>query len=289
MIDVSLANQKRSVLRRMVGLIVALFWVTATIAPGIAAPLRQENVLNITYPSSGAVLSGEVTIQGTATHPNFQSYGVLYATGSQVTAETSWKMESPIVWDQRSMVVNGVLGTWDTTQVPNGAYVMALVMYEVGNETPQVHFINNLTVNNEEATPTPEPTATPAPVEVDPGTDEGEGEPLAPPDSAPTLEQPPTATPQPTPTLDVTTVEEEDDGGGGGLFSGGDLFSVDAVKEAFTLGVQLAFLLYAAGMLYVLAKAVIRYYLRQQNKGGGTQGGLPSGGLQGPGSKEPSA
>jgi hypothetical protein len=269
----------------MIGLLVTLLWAAGTIVPGLAAPLRQDNVLNITYPTAGSVLSGEVTIQGTATHPNFQSYGVLFATGSQVTGSTGWQMENPIVWDQRSMVVNGALGTWDTTQVPNGNYVMALVMYEVGNETPQVHFINNLTVNNEEATPTPEPTATTAPVEGEGETGEVE-EPLAPPAEAPTIEQPPTATPRPTPTVGAEGEGENvDDDGEGGLFSGENLFSVDAVKEAFTLGVQLAFLLYAAGMLYVLAKAVIRYYLRQNNKSGGLKGG----GMQGPGSKEPSA
>jgi hypothetical protein len=263
---------------------IALLGLVVSTGPGLAAPVQQENVLNITSPTEGAVLSGEVAIQGTATHPNFNSYGVLYAPGAEVTGSTDWQQTDPIAWNQETMVVNGVLGTWDTTQVPNGTYVLALVMWEVGSNDPQAYFVNNITVNNEEATPTPEPTATPEPAESEPeATAE---EPLPPPSDAPSIEQPATATPQPTPTLDTTGPVEEDEGDGeGGLFGGADLFSVEAVKEAFTLGVQLAFLMYAAGILYVLAKAVIRYYLRQTNKGDGLKGG----GLQGPGSKEPTA
>jgi hypothetical protein len=45
-----------------------------------AAPQTQA-VLDITSPREGSVLSGQVTIVGTATHPQFASYGVLYATG----------------------------------------------------------------------------------------------------------------------------------------------------------------------------------------------------------------
>jgi hypothetical protein len=63
---------------------------------------------------------------------------VLYAPGATVTGETSWQQNNPIAWDVRTMVVNGVLGTWDTTQIPNGQYVLALVMFEVGNDTPMV-------------------------------------------------------------------------------------------------------------------------------------------------------
>jgi hypothetical protein len=225
-----------------------------------AMPLAQDAVVVITYPTEGAVLSGEVAIQGTATIPGFVSYGVLYASGERVTGSTIWQEQSPIAWNVQSMVVNGILGTWDTTRVPNGKYVLALVVYQAGSETPSLYFVNNLTVANEEATPTPEPTETPETEEPEIEATQ-EAEPLPP---APTIEQPPTATPRPT----ATPSPEEAAGTGndgddeGGLFSA-DIFSPDAIREAFTLGVQLAFLLYATGILYVLAKAVIRYYQRQ--------------------------
>ncbi len=250
-------------------LVLTLFLVSVPLGVGIAAPSQQDTVLTITYPSPGSVLTGQVPIQGTATHTSFVSYGILYATGTEVTGATSWQDNNPIAWDVGTMVVNGVLGTWDTTQVPNGQYVLAIAMYKAGDETPSVYFVNNLTVNNAEATATPEPTATPE--EETPG----EGEPTEeapPPPVAATIVLPATATPRPTATLaadeaDQGTTSEggEDDGGLGGLLAPGT-FSVDAIKEAFVLGAQLAILLYAVGILYVLAKAVIRYYLRQTGR-----------------------
>ena len=253
------------VARRWTRLVVLLLSLIALpLGKGLAAPETQDVVVVITSPAEGSVVSGQVSIMGTATHPNFNSYGLLYAPGTQVTGGTVWAQESPIAWDVQSMVVNGVLGTWDTTALPNGQYVLALVVYEVGNGSPaQAYFVNNLTVSNEAATPTPEPTETPTPEgqEADPTQTVGE------PPPAPTIQQPPTATPRPTATVspdDVTGSEEENGEGGGGLPT--DIFSVDAIKEAARLGVQLAFLLYAVGVLYVLAKAVIRYYLRQTRR-----------------------
>ncbi|MBN2003336.1 MAG: hypothetical protein JXA21_08265 [Anaerolineae bacterium] len=230
---------------------------------GLAAPTAQAN-LSITSPTEGSTLSGTVSIQGTATHSNFESYGVLYATGSNVTAETNWRLDLPITWNVRSMVVNGELGVWDTTQVPNGQYVLALVVYEVGNTNPNVHFVNNLTVFNQEATPTPEVTETPTP---DPNATPTP-DPLQPAagvtPAVATVELPPTGTPRPTATLapDVASSEEDDEEG----FNPADILSGAAIKEAFVTGVWLAIFLYAMGGIYVLAKAAVRYYLRQMRR-----------------------
>jgi hypothetical protein len=240
---------------------VSLCLISLPLSAGQAAPLAQDASLIITYPSAGSILSGQVPIQGTATHPNFVSYGVLYATGTEVTGSTLWQHDKPIAWDVQSMVVNGQLGTWDTTQVPNGSYVLAIAMYKAGDDTPDVYFVSNLTVNNTEATPTPEPSATPT--ETVEGEATTEAAPLP---AAATIVQPATATPKPTEALATDETGESDSGDeGGGLFDT-DLFSVDAVKEAFGLGVQIAFMIYAIGLLYVLAKAVIRYYLRQTKR-----------------------
>ncbi len=229
---------------------------------GLAAPVAQAN-LSITSPTEGSTLSGLVSVQGTATHSNFESYGVLYATGSTVTSETNWRLDLPISWNVRSMVVNGELGVWDTTQVPNGQYVLALVVYEVGNTTPNVHFINNLTVANQEMTPTPEVTETPTP---DPNAT-ATPDPLQPVTNltpvVATVELPPTGTPNPTATLspNVTPTAESSD-----KFDPADIFSGAAIKEAFVTGVWLAVFLYVIGGLYVLTKAAVRYYLRQMRR-----------------------
>lgn len=235
------------------GIILILCLVWGSLQPGLAAPLAQDPVWVITYPTDGTTASGQVTITGTATHPNFSSYGLLYAPGPNPTANSQWV---PVVFGVQTMVVNGPLATWDTTTLPNGQYTLALAVYEVGNDTPNLHFVNNITVQNEAATPTP--TATPTVEET--ATPEGatpEG-PLV----GPTVVQPPTATPRPTATLapnQTPTAETGTDGN-----SALSTLSTSALREAFCSGAWIAVLIYAIGGLYVAAKAAYRYYLRQQ-------------------------
>lgn len=247
------------------GMLLLLLALMLAPAPSQAAPLGQTGSIFITYPTEGLTLSGTVPIQGSATHPAFVSYGVLYASGERVTGDTQWRQDNPIAWNVTNQVVNGTLASWDTTQVPNGRYVLALVVFESGSDTPNVFFVTNLTVFNQETTPTPEATETPEAEEefppLDPEQPVGE---FVPPVTE--IEQPPTATPRPAPTLvpgAAPIVEEEDDG-----LDLSSIVSMDAVREAFVLGAQLAFLLYALGILYFLGKAAVRYYLRQQHRKG---------------------
>jgi hypothetical protein len=241
-------------------LLLSLIILALNAGKSVAAPNKQEQVWIITGPAEGSTVSGEIAILGTATHPNFDSYGVLYAAGPRPTADSQWV---PLVFGVKTMVVNGTLATWDTTSVPNGQYSLALALYEVGNTEPKLHFTNNITVFNEEVTPTPQPT--PEPIAVDTPQPEGSLEPIA----VPTIEQPPTATPQPTPTLAPETTPDDDEDGGS-TFDPSQFLSVDAIKEAAKLGIQIAVLFYAVGMLYAAAKAVIRYYLRQTRKRSGS-------------------
>jgi hypothetical protein len=243
------------------GILLSIIILLAGVGQGWAAPLPQDAVWMVSYPGEGSTISGVVNIQGTATHPNFVSYGILFASGDTVTGGTLWRHDSPIIWNNQSMVVNGTLGTWDTTTVPNGKYVLALVVYEAGNETPNVYFVQNLTVQNEPATPTPEPTPEATPTEIGATPLPAEG--AAP--IAPTIEQPPTATPRPTPTLSPGATPGPDDSGGSEE-TPKTIISIDAVKEAFKTGAQLAIMLYVIGGLYVAVKAAIRYMLRLQRK-----------------------
>ncbi|MFP4343429.1 MAG: hypothetical protein ACLFU8_01940 [Anaerolineales bacterium] len=248
-------------LDRIIGLLIILITLLVVgSAHGVqAVPPGQDAVWNITYPTEGSVISGEVEITGTATHPNFAAYGVLYGAGARPAANTEWIF----VTSARvpNMVVNGTLTTWDTTTVPNGQYTLALAVYEVGNESPHLHFVNNITVQNEEATPTP--TATPEPTTDPNGAPETTPEAGAP-IIAPTVEQPPTATPRATATLGAAGAEAEEpvDGEAGAL--GLENFSFDAIGDAFWSGVSIAVLLYVFGGLYVAGRAALRYYLKQQ-------------------------
>jgi hypothetical protein len=242
------------------GLIISLIILALPTGKSAAAPNLQDQVWIITGPAEGSTVSGEIAIIGTATHPNFDSYGVLYAPGPRPTAESQWV---PLVFGTKTMVINGTLATWDTTAVPNGQYTLALAVYEVGNTEPKLHFTNNITVFNETVTPTPEPTS--EPVDVDTPVPANTLEPI----EAPTIEQPPTATPRPTPTLapEVTVDQGQN---GDSAFDPSQYLSIDAIKEAAKLGIQLAVLLYAVGLLYTASKAVIRYYLRQIRKRSGS-------------------
>ncbi|MBN1920123.1 MAG: hypothetical protein JW892_02665 [Anaerolineae bacterium] len=232
--------------------------VGAGTGTSLAAPLAQSDIWVITYPTDGTAVSGEVVIQGTASHASFNSYGVLYAAGPTPTGDSQWV---PIVFSVPNMVVNGALATWDTTKIPNGQYTLALAVYAAGSTDPNLHFINYITVQNDPATPTPTSTATP---EV---TAENEEQPTQPsgPIEVPTIEQPPTATPRPTATPDTAevVVEAEEDGDGPDLEG---IFSGAAIKEAFMSGVWIAVMLYAIGILYVAARAALRYFLRQQRR-----------------------
>ena len=222
----------------------------------MGATLPQEGPV-ITFPTEGSVVSGEVTIQGTASHPNFSSYGVLYAPGPRPTGDSQWV---PIVFGVQTMVVNGPLATWDTTQIPNGQYTLALAVYEVGNDTPFLQFVNNITVQNEEATPTPTPTATPETAAANPTpvpTSEGSI-------IVPTIEQPPTFTPAPTPDQEEQSPasDEEETGKDESPFP-----SAEELKASFLAGAWLAVFFYLLGGLYLAGKVAWRRYLRSQKRG----------------------
>ncbi|HOU12427.1 MAG TPA: hypothetical protein PKZ84_04870 [Anaerolineae bacterium] len=241
------------------GIILSILVLLAGVGQGWAAPLPQDRVWVITSPAEGSVLNGTVAVQGTATHPNFTSYAVLYAPGDRVTGSTAWDQQNPIAWGVTSMVVNGTLGTWDTTRLPNGKYVLALAVWNSTSDTPDVYFINNLTIQNEAATPTPSPTPEATPTEIGVVAPTAEG--AAP--IAPTIQQPPTATPRPTPTLgpNATPNATDDDGEKPKI----DI-SLDSVKETFATGVKLAVMLYVLGGIYVATKAAVRYFLRLQRR-----------------------
>lgn len=245
------------------GIILSIIILLTGTYPGIAAPVQQDPVWVITVPAEDSILSGEVAIQGTVTHPNFVSYAIYYAPGSNVSGATTWDYTNPIAFNVQTMVVNDTLATWDTTTLPNGSYVLALAVWNSGSDTPDVYFTTNLTIQNEEATPTPEPTDTPVPTTApaEPGTPGETEAPVV----APTVEQPPTSTPRPTPTLSPVTPGEEDTGTSD-TTPFDEIISVEKVKETFTQGAQLAFIAYILGGMYFAIKAAVRYFLRSQRK-----------------------
>lgn len=219
---------------------------------GMAAPRFQIRSA-ITYPENNMTLSGVVEIRGVASHSSAQWwYNVSYAPGPQATANSQWVTVAQV----SNTPVDGVLATWDTTAVPDGVYVLALTVMGEGDPTPWQWFVTNLTVNNSQPpiAPTPEPEqATPLPM------------PTAVIGTTPTvvtIEQPPTATPRPT--VEGSAAPEARAAGRAGA-----QFDVAMLRRGFCTGGQIVVMLFVLWGLYVLAKALIRWHLRQS-------GGPPS-------------
>lgn len=249
--------------RTALAAIVLLGMVGLMSRPLSAAPPPQENQYLIASPTEGAVVSGQVEIVGTVTHPSFYSYAVFYAPGPVPSSSSAWV---PIVLDVQEPVSNGVLAVWDTTLldesgqpvVPNGVYHMTLVRWREGSTDPDQVFVRNITVNNAEITPTPaEPTDTP---EAMP-TEAGGGDVATP---VP-IEQPPTATPRPTATPEPGATPGA--GADSGDEEGGSPLAIDVeqLRVAFLDGVRITVLLFAFWGVYVFIKALVRYFMRTRN------------------------
>jgi len=129
-----------------------LLLITSLIAfmPAAAAPLAQDRLAIITSPRDGAQLRGVVQISGTATDPKFDHYELTWAAQS---AADNWQVIAVV----QNQIVNGSLGTWDTTQLQPGVYLLRLRV--VRNEDKSIEtVVRDLSVNQETPTPTPVPT-----------------------------------------------------------------------------------------------------------------------------------
>jgi len=105
---------------------------TPTSTAGPAPPCSQPGVC-ITFPAPGQVVTGQITIRGTASIDAFQFYKVEYGLG-----------EEPQQWHsigdmQRTPVVSGVLGEWNTSGFPAGAVRLRLTVVDTSGNFPPPH------------------------------------------------------------------------------------------------------------------------------------------------------
>ena len=108
--------------RRWLNTILALC-LGLLLAPGAArAQTEDEVIARITSPVDGQQLFGPVMIAGTARHPAaFDSFMLEY--DDLGTPAEEWQ---PVQERVTQQVDNGVLGMWDTAQVPDGTYQLRL-------------------------------------------------------------------------------------------------------------------------------------------------------------------
>jgi len=224
------------------------------VPPGWAAPQPQARSI-VTYPTDGITISGVVEVTGIATHPNMKSYQLRYAAGPQETGDSQW-VDFAIV--EGTQVENNVLGTWDTTVIPDGQYTLALAVWGLDDTaSPYVFFVRYLTVNNAQpvATPTSEPpTPEPMPTAV-----------VGPTPTPVPVEQPATPTPRPSPTPRGEVTEEFTATPSTGVEEGASSFlDIEKLRAAFCAGGLITVLLFLGWFLYLLVKVSVRWFLRRR-------------------------
>jgi hypothetical protein len=125
------------------------------IAPRDACSLNNEvPIAAIIQPTPNQTILGNVQIIGRATSTQtFSRYQI------EVASANAPDNFSIITGPSTQPQPQGVLGTWDTTTVPNGGYILRLAMFAQNGgflyRTVQVN------VNNPLPTPTPIPTSAP--------------------------------------------------------------------------------------------------------------------------------
>ena len=96
----------------------------------LAAPVAQEARPVIAQPAQDTPVRGVVQIVGSAVHPQFQRYELYYAPWP-VPSDQSWIFIGDAHFNQQPL---GLLGTWDSRSVTDGAYALRVrVVKQDGN------------------------------------------------------------------------------------------------------------------------------------------------------------
>lgn len=112
----------------------------------------------ITSPRDRASVRGQVPIEGAASDPSFQKYEIHY--GPEPNPGDQW---TPLQGSPFTVpVVQGRLGLWDTTLVPDGTYSLRLRTVRLDGNYDEF-FVRGIQVVNARPTDTPVPAATRTP------------------------------------------------------------------------------------------------------------------------------
>jgi hypothetical protein len=232
-------------------IILSIAWLIANlmaILPVAAAPLAQERQAIITSPRDGAQLRGVVQITGTATDPKFDHYELAWA--AQSTPE-NWQLIASV----QNQIANGPLGTWDTSQLQPGVYLLRLRVAREGDKFVET-LVRDLSVNQSTPTPVASPTAPIGPT-IPPSPTRGVIT------ATPTVAilQPPTSTPQVTATAQpgaaiVSTPSS-------GLRTPSIQVNFASFGQAFCNGALYTFLIFFVWGVVVGARGIVRWVLRR--------------------------
>jgi hypothetical protein len=230
-----------------------LIWLLLTGREAAAQPSAN----GITAPEVDTEVSGVVTVQGTAVHPNFLRYELAFR--REDGAETDW-----IVFAEGSQpVIDGTLAVWDTTVgrdigapvFPDGRYRLRLRVVRADYNYDE-YYVSGLEVaNGEAATPaeTPRPVETAAATAVFITPTPGQARPTP----IPSLTPFPTLTPPPTvarPATAEATLTPPPRGVLPRLLAA----PVGRIGRAFRLGIQVAVGIFLLFFAYLAARGVAR-------------------------------
>jgi hypothetical protein len=121
-----------------------------------AAPPVQDQLYEITSPRANETVRGSVEIVGSARLPDFQFYKVEYA--SSATPE-AWVVIGDTRHQQKT---NETLEVWHTTSLPDGGYLLHLVVVRTDGNYVATEPLR-VTVANAQPAPTPTPEESPTP------------------------------------------------------------------------------------------------------------------------------
>lgn len=216
--------KKALILGLMICLLLNAAWAALAASPSLQAMSR------IASPEENQVVRGVVPIVGSALDPQFWKYEVHYAT--EPNPREAWVSIGGV---HEAAVQDGLLETWDTTVIPDGAYTLRLRVVDKTGNYREV-FVRGVQVGNAAPTETPIPADTPVPVPTGTAT----------PAATPTFIIPtsPLAQPSVTPTLARPTQS---------AFP--DVLDVNAWRQSLCLGAQLmAGLLVVIGLIFLLRR-----------------------------------
>ncbi|MEZ4657232.1 MAG: hypothetical protein R2911_06650 [Caldilineaceae bacterium] len=114
---------------------------TDTPAPVVSAPSCPDPRAVLTNPANGAVLSGAISMSGTAVHEQFQYYKVEYAPGAGAREGFVY------LFSGNSPVNGGLLGSINTASLGNGVWTLRLVVVDVTGNFPEPCYVT-VTVQN---------------------------------------------------------------------------------------------------------------------------------------------
>lgn len=124
-------------------------------------------VVRISSPGGGQTVQGQYAITGQVSAQGFDRYQLEFA--SVADPENFTIFEGPIATQHTN--ANSMLGTWDTTQLFNGDYILRLAVFSV--DGGYLYRTALVQVNNPLATPTPnippttDPSSLPSPIPFD--------------------------------------------------------------------------------------------------------------------------